>query len=589
MVRRERVEPTDDWDQLVLLFKWPEQEEYELIRQPVLFGTSVAERARETGTPERTLYWKIEQFANAGIRGLFSTEEAKREVLPRTIRRMIVDLKAEHPALNNNEIRNIVYVRTGRRLGDHTVARVLAEEVVPLKLSRLFDPYHEIEDSGEKRSAVVALHLDGWSVKATASYMKISKKTVYRIIERWLEYGDDGLEDRPPGRPKGAQKVDLATMNFIRKMQQNPELGAFRIHAALEQKRGTEISARTVGRIMAVHRNTYGLDKPKRSPHKKRQMPFEAASRHQIWTADVRYIKKHQLPVAGYLYVISILENYSRKILASAVCPRQNLASFLPVLYSAIESYGPPETFVTDSGSIFLANQAQQVYEALNIDKVEIEKGQPWQSYIETNFNTQRKMLDYHAARAQSWDEIVAAHDTWMADYNAQRHFAHEHREDGRRSPDAVLGFYIKPRYQSADLRRIFYEECFERVLDALGRVRIMHWLLLGNEVFARREVELWISPDALTVEHGGETLSRYEVEYRPANAGAAGELRRVRCLELFETADPLPQPRLFGLEEALGEGWLKALRLDGYAPRSAPGPRITQETLFPHWLGLSG
>lgn len=157
-----------------------------------------------------------------------------------------------------------------------------------------------------------------------------------------------------------------------------------------------------------------------------------------------------------------------------------------------------------------------------------------------------------------------------MADYNAQRHFAHEHREDGRKSPDAVLGLYVKPRYQPADLRRIFYEECFERVLDDFGRVRIMHWLLLGNEVFARREVELWVSPDALTVEHGAETLSRYEVEYRAkpsASAGVAGELRQVRCLELFETAHLLPQPRLFGLEKALGDGWIKALKLDGYAP----------------------
>ena len=180
-----------------------------------------------------------------------------------------------------------------------------------------------------------------------------------------------------------------------------------------------------------------------------------------------------------------------------------------------------------------------------------------------------------------SYDVTLAAHDAWMADYNAQRNFAHEHREDGRKSPDAVLGFYVKPRYQREDLRRIFYEECFERVLDAFGRVRIMRWLLLGNEVFARREVELWVSPDALTVEHGGETLSRYEVEYRPARAGAAGELRQVRCLELFETAHPLPQPRLFVLEEALGDGWLKALKLEEYAPRRTEQVRLVQEALF--------
>ena len=36
---------------------------------------------------------------------------------------MIVELKAEYPKLSNNEIANIVHVRTGRRLGKHTAGR----------------------------------------------------------------------------------------------------------------------------------------------------------------------------------------------------------------------------------------------------------------------------------------------------------------------------------------------------------------------------------------------------------------------------------------------------------------------------------
>lgn len=58
------------------------------------------------------------------------------------------------------------------------------------------------------------------------------------------------------------------------------------------------------------------------------------------------------------------------------------------------------------------------------------------------------------------------------------------------------------------------------------------------------------------------------EVVYRPASAGIAGGVRQARCLGLFETAHPLPQPRLFRLEDAFGEGWLKALRLEEYASR---------------------
>jgi hypothetical protein len=43
-------------------------------------------------------------------------------------------------------------------------------------------------------------------------------------------------------------------------------------------------------------------------------------------------------------------------------------------------------------------------------------------------------------------------------------------------------------------------------------------------------------------------------------------------------------QPSLFGLDEALGEGgWLKALKLDEYAPRRSPRPQASQQVLFPY------
>lgn len=181
--KRRRIEPTDDWKFLVPLFEWPEQQDYEELRPVTLFGASVVERAREIGTSERTLYRRIERFERDGMLSLFATDpaaaRAKRRGLETAIRRMIVELKAEHPKLNANEIANIVYVRTGRRLGKHTPGRVLSEEVVSLKLSRLFEPYHESPDRREAREAVVTLHLDGWSVKAIASYLLVSRTTVY--------------------------------------------------------------------------------------------------------------------------------------------------------------------------------------------------------------------------------------------------------------------------------------------------------------------------------------------------------------------------------------------------------------------------
>src|SRR5919202_3546066 len=85
--RRQRVEPTDDWEQLELLCAWDEQREYERIRPLVLFGAPVAERSVETATSERTLYRKTAAFRDEGMSSLFASPKAKRRVLPLAIRR----------------------------------------------------------------------------------------------------------------------------------------------------------------------------------------------------------------------------------------------------------------------------------------------------------------------------------------------------------------------------------------------------------------------------------------------------------------------------------------------------------------------
>jgi hypothetical protein len=41
----------------------------------------------------------------------------------------------------------------------------------------------------------------------------------------------------------------------------------------------------------------------------------------------------------------------------------------------------------------------------LGIRKDQIEKRQPWQSYIETHFNVQRRMADWHYGKAESWTD----------------------------------------------------------------------------------------------------------------------------------------------------------------------------------------
>ena len=75
------------------------------------------------------------------------------------------------------------------------------------------------------------------------------------------------------------------------------------------------------------------------SPHADRRMPFEASFRHEFWTLDVRYLG-HSIPGTGQAYVVSILEYYSRAILASAVTLSQDTNAYLSVLHAAIQRHG---------------------------------------------------------------------------------------------------------------------------------------------------------------------------------------------------------------------------------------------------------
>lgn len=85
-----------------------------------------------------------------------------------------------------------------------------------------------------------------------------------------------------------------------------------------------------------------------------------------------------------------------------------------------------------------------------------------------------------------------------------------------------------------------------------------------------------------LTVEHRGEPLSRYDVEFMPGTEKPRAPTRPV----LFETTIALAQRQLFGLNSPGEPGWPKALRLDDYAPRRRSRPGSMQQALFAYHEG---
>ncbi|TMC14055.1 MAG: hypothetical protein E6J34_24065 [Chloroflexi bacterium] len=162
-----------------------------------------------------------------------------------------------------NEMATICFLHFGRRPSSHTIQRVLADGPLPSRPSRRFLPYAQIADPFEHSLAVA----EGYA----------------------------GLDDKSRAPHNPARKVTMRDINEVKKLSTNPDLGAYRVMAALEQM-GIKLSRATCGRLLALNRSLYSIEVPKSgAPREKKEMPFKATFRHQYWSVDVRYIEEHRV------------------------------------------------------------------------------------------------------------------------------------------------------------------------------------------------------------------------------------------------------------------------------------------------------
>ena len=207
------------------------------------------------------------------MQSLFSSGEqgGARETqnsLPPEMRQLIVDLHAEHPGMSWREIAEICNIRYGRRLAHHSVKHIATAGPPTSLQARRYQPWHLIPDPAERKLAVIRLHSEGWSITSIAEYLLTTRATVYATLRRWIEEGVAGLEEKPRAR-KGPRKVTLAVQNEIRKLQENPLLGKWRMHTALKRL-GIELSPANL-------RPRHGSQSPALRPRKTAAFPAPEA------------------------------------------------------------------------------------------------------------------------------------------------------------------------------------------------------------------------------------------------------------------------------------------------------------------------
>ena len=156
---------------------------------------------------------------------------------------------------------------------------------------------------------------------------------------------------------------------------------------------------RTVGRVMALNRQVYDdIPHQRKAEAKHPPQPYKATRPHQYWFIDGRMM---DFALEGVRWwSLSLLEGYSRTILAGAGAPSEARWGALMVLSTACVRYGVPEFLISESGGALTSNEFEAVCTRLGIDHKPMESthGESYLHWMETHVNVQRRLCDYQCS-----------------------------------------------------------------------------------------------------------------------------------------------------------------------------------------------
>ena len=238
-------------------------------------------------------------------------------------------------------------------------------------------------------------------------------------------------------RPRGDNDADLKLMRRLDELHlEHPFLGARKL-ARLLKEEGNSVGRRHVTTLMrrmgieAIYRKKR-TSLPARGhtiyPYLLSGVAIERPN--QVWAADITY-----LPMArGFVYLVAILDLYSRKTLAWRTSTTMTTDFCVEALQEALTRFGRPEIFNTDQGSQFTAEAFTDVLKARCIAISMDGKGRWVDNVFVERLWRSVKYEEVYLHAYESPREVDAALTRYFAFYNARR----PHQALDQRTPDAM-------------------------------------------------------------------------------------------------------------------------------------------------------
>lgn len=300
----------------------------------------------------------------------------------------------------------------------------------------------------DKGRFLIETHLrTGRPIAELAAAHGVHRSWLYKLLARYRLEGDAGLEPRPR-RPKGspsriAHRHEEAIVTLRKELlDAGYDAGAQTIHAHLVRHGGAVPSVSTIWRVLRAK----GFVTPQ--PHKRPKssyVRFAAELPNECWQADVTHWK---LADGTAVEVLNIIDDHSRRCVASRVFASTRSADVVRTLHHAADDLGYPASMLTDNGSIFTAT-ARGGVSSLETELfalgIAVKHGKPYHPQTQGKVERFHQTLKRHLASQdlpETKRQLQAQLDRFVVYYNEVR----PHRALSRRTPAEAYGAREKAR-----------------------------------------------------------------------------------------------------------------------------------------------
>jgi transposase InsO family protein len=210
----------------------------------------------------------------------------------------------------------------------------------------------------DERLRFVARLLDGEGMSEVCREFGISRKTGYKIFERYKEHGLEALSDRSRRPVRYANQLPPQIEGLIVQLKRDkPHWGARKIRELLVRRLDQDFRVPAKSTIHAVlHR--HGLVKPPGRPrHRAQGTPLSAAiTANDLWCADFK--GEFKLGNGRYCYPLTVTDQASRFLLLCEALDSTREDTAITAFEQLFRERGLPRAIRSDNGVPFASPNA---------------------------------------------------------------------------------------------------------------------------------------------------------------------------------------------------------------------------------------